>query len=66
MTNKFENHEDFFKKCGEGFLQPKEFGECFYPVTIEEMYQHFKSRLAEELVANSDELMNFAELKVLK
>lgn len=57
MSIKYENHEEFFKNLGDRWVGH---------VTVEEMYQHFKSRLVTEVAVNSDELMNYAELKVLK
>ena len=49
MMSDYKNQVEFFEKCGDDYLQPKSFGECIYPVTVEEMYQHFKSRLIDEL-----------------
>ncbi len=61
MSN-FTDHVDFFKKVGDSHLGPKSYGECFYPVSVEEMYQYFKTRLVEELMVKSPELLEPAEL----
>ena len=37
-----------YDRCGEDYIRLTSFGECFCTVTIEEMYQHFKSRMKEE------------------
>lgn len=41
----WNNEQEFFEKAGDQWLHPMQYGECFWPVTIEEMYQHFKARL---------------------
>lgn len=51
---RFNNHKDFFSYCGRHYLHPKIYGECFNPVSVEEMYQHFKARMIEELEIEQD------------
>lgn len=46
---KFDSQEEFFEHVGDMFIEPKQFGECLWPVTVEELYQHFKARLIAEL-----------------
>lgn len=41
---RFDDHEEFFNAVGDSSLHPTSFGECFWPFTVEEMYQHFKER----------------------
>lgn len=53
---RYEDHQEFFAKCGDKWLQPKEFGECLFPVKVEEMYQHFKARLKVELAVDAPDL----------
>lgn len=48
MKREYETHQEFFEKAGDQWLHPMQYGECFYAVTVEEMYQHFKARLMEE------------------
>ena len=52
----YKTHQEFFDKCGDQWLHPKQYGECIYSCTVEEMYQHFKARLAEELVVDAPDL----------
>ena len=58
----FETQDEFFKVCGERWLRPYLFGECLYPITVEEMYQHFKARMIQELCVKSSELLEVGEL----
>lgn len=52
----FENHEAFFMACHDQWIQPMQFGECFHPVTVEELYQHFRARMkAEETIIAEEE-----------
>ena len=45
----FKDYTDFFDKCGDDWLHPRQYGGCIWPVTVEEMYQHFKDRMVAEL-----------------
>jgi hypothetical protein len=45
----FESHEQFFDYAGDHFIQPRSRGECYFPVTVEELYRHFKARMLYEL-----------------
>ena len=58
----FETQEEFFAECGGRWLRPYLYGECLFPVTVEEMYQHFKVRLIQELRVKSAELLEVGEL----
>ena len=58
----YKDYNDFFEKCGDQWLHPTQFGECIYPMTVEEMYQHFKSRIIAELAVKSEEMLYSAEL----
>jgi hypothetical protein len=44
----FKTHEDFFQAVGDCYLHPMTFGESPNPVSVEEMYQHFKARMLDE------------------
>lgn len=54
MKKQFKDHEEFFGTVGDQYLQPTQFGECFWPITVEEMYQHFKARLDAERKGGDD------------
>lgn len=56
------DYKDFFDHAGEHYVHPKTYGESLYPVTVEELYQHFKTRLINEISVRSDELLNDAEI----
>ena len=58
----FKSHEKFFERVGESYIEPIRWGECLWPVSVEEMYQHFKARLLTEIAVESPELLNRAEL----
>ncbi len=58
----FESHEEFFAKIGDSYLHPTSCGDNIYSTSVEEMYQHFKARLVEELMVKSPELLEPAEL----
>ena len=58
----YKNYGEFFEECGDQYLHPKSFGENFYRVTVEEMYQHFKERLTVEVAVYSQELLYSGEL----
>lgn len=45
----FKNYDEFFESVGDHDLHPKYWGECHYPVAVEELYQHFKARLLREM-----------------
>jgi len=62
VSNEYKSQEDFFDKVGEHALYPKFYGDCLWPVSVEEMYKHFKERLIEELAGRSDELLGDVEL----
>ena len=62
----YKDYNDFFEKCGDQWLHPTQFGECIYPMTVEEMYQHFKTRLLSEIAVESPELLNRAEVIDIK
>ena len=62
MKETYSDHKEFFDKCGDQWIHPTSYGECFYPVTIEEMYAHFKSRLISEVAGKSEELLYSVEL----
>jgi hypothetical protein len=49
----YANHKEFFERAGNDWIHPKSFGECYWPVTVEEMYQHFKARLLEETAVDA-------------
>lgn len=50
MTNPdYKNQTEFFKALGDEYIQTKTFCGLNCTVTIEEMYQHFKVRMIEEL-----------------
>lgn len=55
MKQEYETHEDFFKNVGDTYLHPS-FYDINFPITVEEMYQHFKSRMMEELEICVDNL----------
>lgn len=57
MENQFENYDDFFYKCGDAFVHPKNYGECIWPVSVEELFYHFKTRLIEELETEHGDLI---------
>ena len=44
----FENHEEFFRRVGDAGLHPTSWGECLFPVRVEDMYQFFKARMQAE------------------
>ena len=48
MSN-YKDQVEFFERCGDQYIHPKSYGECTYSVTVEEMYQHFKSRMMIDL-----------------
>ena len=48
----FNDHEEFFRSCGDYHLETSYF-ECERSFSVDEMYEHFKARLMEELKANS-------------
>lgn len=56
----FDNHEEFFGICGQCEINFHR--EPDWPVTIEEMYQHFKARMIEEVRVKSPELLDTGEL----
>ena len=62
MSTKFDSHEQFFERVGEHYVHPTLYGECIWPVSIEEMYQHFKARLLSEIAVESPELLSRAEV----
>jgi hypothetical protein len=47
-VNDFKDHNAMFDRIGESYLYPKQFGECIWPVSIEDLYQAFKARMLEE------------------
>ena len=59
---KYENHKEFFERAGDDCIHPKSFGECYWPVTVEEMYQHFKARLMEETAIDAPDLRVMGKL----
>ena len=62
MSMEFDNHEQFFERVGKSYVYPTLYGECIWPVSIEEMYQHFKARLLSEIAVVSPELLNTAQV----
>lgn len=44
---RYKNYEDFFDDIGGDYLRPGQYG-IDTPITIEELYQHFASRFANE------------------
>ena len=52
MSNEFKDYREFFEKNGDAYIKPVKFGECIFPVTVEEMYQHFKARMWDEIEAD--------------
>lgn len=48
----FKDHKDFFNTIGSQYLHPSQWGESIFPVSVEEMYLHFKARLMEELIVS--------------
>lgn len=44
-----KNYDQFFAKAGESVLHTNSYGESIYSVSVEELYQHFKKRMMEEL-----------------
>lgn len=57
---KYKDSKDFFDKCGKHFIKT-ELGDIQI-VSVEDMYQHFKARMIDELRVNSSELLYFAKL----
>jgi hypothetical protein len=47
----YEDYKEFFKHCGDYHLEARYF-ECEQGFSVDEMYEHFKARLIEELRAN--------------
>jgi hypothetical protein len=58
----FKTYESFFERTGDSYIEPIRWGECLWPVSVEEMYQHFKARLISEIAAESPELLERAKL----
>lgn len=48
-TMEHETYHKFFECCGDHWIHPKVYGECIFACTVEEMYQHFKARMVDEL-----------------
>jgi len=48
----FDSHEEFFEMCGE-YKVKAELPQAGIQVSIEELFQHFKERLAAEMVAKA-------------
>lgn len=44
----YKGHKEFFDTVGDCFLRPEIFS-CTWSVTVEETYQHFKTRMLDEL-----------------
>lgn len=44
----FETYKDMFEVIGDNLIYPQAWGECLWPITIEELYQHFRDRLLNE------------------
>ena len=49
MPNQFDAHKEFFKVYEDTQIVTHFLGEKYVGVTIEEMYQHFKSRMIKEM-----------------
>ena len=62
MKRKYETHQEFFDKAGNDWLHPLSFGECYWPVTVEEMYQHFKARMMEETAIAAPDLRTMGKI----
>jgi hypothetical protein len=45
----FKDFSDFFEKVGDNYLHPTQYGEIVWPISVEELYQHFKSRILCEI-----------------
>ena len=58
----YKTQEEFFKNVGDDYIEPTYYGESHNPITVEEMYQHFKERLISELRVDSVEFLDYAEL----
>lgn len=50
----FKSHHDLFTKIGESYIHPKQFGECIWPVSIEDLYQAFKARMLAESASSQE------------
>jgi hypothetical protein len=48
--NRFKSHQEFFAKVGDDCVNSSSFCETSFPVTVEEMYHHFKSRMIHDLL----------------
>ena len=53
----FKDHIEFFETCGEQYLHPKQYGECIFPCTIEEVYIHFRNRIITEIETEHGDLI---------
>ncbi len=53
----FKSYTEFFKNCGDNYLHPKQFNECIFPCTIEEIYIHFRNRMITELETEHGDLI---------
>lgn len=49
MEREHGTYQEFFRRTGNNWLHPKSYGEAIWPVTVEEMYQHFKARMLDEM-----------------
>jgi hypothetical protein len=48
MHYEYENHKEFFEKLGDKLISVGMFGISF-DIKLEDLYQHFKARLLEEM-----------------
>lgn len=47
---KYKNYREYFDNQGGDFIHPKSWG-VTHDISIEELYQHFRDRLIDEVVA---------------
>jgi hypothetical protein len=53
FKQEYETYDDFFKQAGEAYVRINIYG-TDYSIRLEEMYEHFKTRMIEELNISSE------------
>jgi hypothetical protein len=62
MKLEYETHQEFFDRVGDNWIHPRVYGESLWPVTVEEMYQHFKARLMDETAIDAPDLRTMGKI----